>query len=148
MRQERTGRVSWLLLSSVVVVPVVPCAQGLCRRAAVLKSSRATVDAEYNGERRVKDRRAGVDAAWVVKRREEVGANDDGEQRQHGRRYDLECAKAKAQEHQNTGGGGPLFTLERAACALKAQQAAPRPDASAAAFFCLEWASLCLPALR
>jgi hypothetical protein len=76
------------------------------------------VDAGDQGGRRVGDRRAGVDAVWVVKRGEEVGASDDGEQRQHGRRYDLECAKAKAQEHQNT--GDPLFTLERAACALKA----------------------------
>jgi hypothetical protein len=81
------------------------------------------VDAGDQGERRVGDRRAGVDAVWVVKRGEEVGASDDGEQRQHGRRYDLECAKAKAQEHQNT--GDPLFTLERASSsplALPVQQ--------------------------
>jgi hypothetical protein len=56
------GRVSWLLLSSDVVVLVKSCARGLCGRAAVLKSSRATVGAEYNEERRVGDTRAGVDA--------------------------------------------------------------------------------------
>jgi hypothetical protein len=67
VRQEPRGRVSRLLSSSVVVVLVMSCARGLCRRAAVFRSSLAIVGEVCGGEGRAEYRRDGVDAAWAVK---------------------------------------------------------------------------------